>query len=231
MDVADLRVADIKFCGLTRAVDAELAAELGAAFAGAIFAGGPRLLTPERAREVFAPLAGTPLVKVGVFGADPVVEIARIADSAGVDVVQLHGGSTPAIVRDLRARFGGEVWAVVRLLPGESLPADIADTAVAVDALVIDAATPGKLGGTGVALDWPRIADDVRRLRAQLPRLRLVLAGGLKAENVGRALHLVRPDVVDVSSGVESAPGIKDSLRMRDFARAVRSAMDEVPES
>ena len=230
--MADLRVAHIKFCGLTRAVDAELAAELGGAFAGVIFAGGPRLITPERAREVFAPLAGTPLVKVGVFGPDPVVEIARIADSAGVDVVQLHGGSTPAIVRDLRAGFGGEVWTVVRLLPGESLPADIAETAAAVDALVMDAAVPGKLGGTGVALDWARITDDVRRLRAQLSsRVKLVLAGGLRAENVGRALRFVQPDVVDVSSGVESAPGIKDSLRMRGFARAVRSAMDEVPES
>ncbi|MHB1298563.1 MAG: phosphoribosylanthranilate isomerase [Gemmatimonadaceae bacterium] len=222
----------IKFCGLTRAADAALAAELGARFAGVIFAGGPRLLTAARAREVFAPLAGTPLRRVGVFGEDPVVEIARIADSTGVDVVQLHGGATPAIVRQLRKRLpsGTAIWAVVRVAAGESLPPDLAGIATVADALVIDAAVQGMLGGTGVALDWARLEDDMRRLRDEVP-LTLVLAGGLRAENVGRAVHLLRPDVVDVSSGVESAPGIKDSLRMRDFARAVRSAMDEVPES
>jgi phosphoribosylanthranilate isomerase len=95
----------------------------------------------------------------------------------------------------------------------------------AADALLLDAHVPGKLGGTGTTLPWRTMAADLRELRAAAgPESRLVLAGGLTPDNVGEAILLLRPDVVDVSSGVERAPGIKDHDRMHAFADAVRTA-------
>jgi phosphoribosylanthranilate isomerase len=220
-------VTDYKFCGLTRAADTTVALEEGARYAGVIFAGGPRLVTEAQAREVFAPLRGTDVGRVGVFGAQEPAEVARIAHACRVDVVQLHGGSerTADDVRRMRSSFGGGIWVVARLKPGAEVPWSLADAGLAADALVLDAAVEGQLGGTGIALDWTTIASGVGRLRAQ--GVHVVLAGGLRAENVARAVRQARPDVVDVSSGVESAPGIKDHARMRAFAQAVHSATDE----
>ena len=106
-------MADVKFCGLTRAEDAREASVLGASFVGAIFAGGPRLLTPERAVEVFAGAGDGPL-RVGVFGADAPERTAEIAAAAGLDVIQLHGDPRAADILEMRSRFDGEIWAVAR---------------------------------------------------------------------------------------------------------------------
>lgn len=219
-------MVDVKFCGLTRPQDASFAAELGAVYAGVIFAGGPRRLTPERAAEVLEPLRGTPVRKVGVFGALEVTEIATIADAASVDVVQLHGGATAEIISELRRRFGGAIWVVTRVARDESMTGGAG--VVGSDAVVFDAAVPGQLGGSGVTIDWTAqsFMDEVRRVR-KIAGGTLVLAGGLNAENVGRAVRLVRPDVVDVSSGVESALGIKDHDRMRAFFLAARASIEE----
>jgi phosphoribosylanthranilate isomerase len=91
------------------------------------------------------------------------------------------------------------------------------------DAVVLDAKVSGKLGGTGTAFDWEGVAKTLDRQRV---RARIVLAGGLNPENVAHAVHVVAPDIVDVSSGVESAPGIKDHARMRAFGDAVRNRGD-----
>lgn len=182
-------------------------------------------MSEAQAREVFAPLRGTDVRRVGVFGAHSLDEVARIAHACRVDVVQLHGGGTADDVRRMRSSFGGGIWLVARLAPGAAVPASLSEAALAADALVLDAAVQGQLGGTGVALDWATVARGVEQLRSQ--GVRVVLAGGLRAENVAGAIRLVRPDVVDVSSGVESAPGIKDHDRMRAFALAVHSATDE----
>lgn len=220
-------MVEVKFCGLTRAEDAARAAALGASYAGVIFAGGPRALTVARAREVLAPLAGGPLRRVGVFGAQSVEETAAMADAAGVDVVQLHGGASVDAIERLRSRFGGAIWAVLRL-PGSELPAGAAAIAEAADGIVLDAAVPGQLGGTGVALEWGALAPLTGTLRPPgRAGWRLVLAGGLKPVNVAGAVALVRPDVVDVSSGVESAPGVKDPESMRAFVEAARAALIE----
>lgn len=213
-------MAEIKFCGLTRAEDAALAVALGAGYVGAIFAGGPRERSPEVAREVLAVAAGTPTRRVGVFGAQPVAEILRIASVAALDIVQLSYGASPSHRIGLRTVFDGRVWAVAHV----SDPA-VVDAAAqwfddGIDAVVLDAAVPGQLGGTGVALDWAAVAPAVQRLRQ---RGRVVLAGGLRPENVAAALNVVAVDIVDVSSGVESSPGIKDPERMRAFADAVRT--------
>ncbi|MEX2181048.1 MAG: phosphoribosylanthranilate isomerase [Gemmatimonadaceae bacterium] len=213
-------MAELKFCGLTRAADAALVPRLGGSFAGAIFAGGPRTLTAAKAREVFAPLSGTGVRRVGVFGAASLDEIDAIAVTVGLDVLQLSGAVTFDTCVVLRARFAGEIWPVVRIRPDAGgLPSAVAAWYEhGADAVVLDARVEGRLGGTGVALDWAAIAGDVAKLRAHG---RVVLAGGLRPDTVARAVSVVVPDVVDVSSGVERTPGIKDPELMRAFAAAI----------
>lgn len=212
---------EVKFCGLTRGADAAAGSRFGAAYLGVIFAGGPRVLTPEAARAVLT--AGTGVAgragarRVGVFGHQPLEEIGRVADEVELDIVQLHADPGPSEVSSLRRIFRGEIWAVLRVA-GTRLPVSAGEVASAADAVVIDAHVAGSLGGTGRALDWRGLADSIAPLRAEC---RLVVAGGLSPENVASAVTALRPDVVDVSSGVESSPGIKDQGRMRAFAGAV----------
>lgn len=210
-------MAEVKFCGLTRAVDSEVGGALGAAYLGVIFAGGPRQLDAASARQVLdGARASSRARRVGVFGAQTADVIAATAATAALDVVQLHGASDAALVDALRQRFTGEIWRVVRL-DASAEPAALRAADDGVDAVLVDALVAGTLGGAGVAVDWERLASALDR--AGRPR-RLVLAGGLRPENVERAIGLVAPDVVDVSSGVESTPGIKDHAMMRAFAEA-----------
>lgn len=208
---------DIKFCGLTRREDAQLAVRLGVRYLGVIFAGGPRTVTADAARAV---LAGAPATsgRVGVFGTAGPDEVAAVARAVGLDVVQLHDDPDPANVSRVRALVGLPVWAAARV-SGAELPARLAELFDAADAVVLDARVPGKLGGSGATFEWAGVQAALGRARG---RGRLVLAGGLTAENVADAIRVLRPDVVDVSSGVESAPGIKSPARMRRFADAVR---------
>lgn len=213
---------EIKFCGLTRAADAAIAAELGAGYAGAIFAGGPRLLDAARANEMFSGLGGSPVRRVGVFASSTLDEILRIADETRLHVLQLHDGGTPDRILSLRERFDGAIWAVVRVAGATVEP--VSETVLAaVDAVVLDTAVGGRSGGTGVAFRWEESAAAVGRVSARCP---VVLAGGLRPANVQEAVRLLAPRVVDVSSGVESAPGIKDPESMRAFALAARSCED-----
>lgn len=208
--------ASVKFCGLTRAEDAAQAARLGAGYVGVIFAGGRRHLDAGRAAEV---LAGVPRTvrRVGVMADQPLDELRRLVREVRLDVVQLHAPRPAAELRELRQALGVELWAVVRVTGG-ALPLDFGSVRDAADAVLVEAAVPGVLGGSGVTLDWPALR---RALAEQGRPARLVLAGGLRPENVGRALAAVAPDVVDVSSGVEGAPGIKDHDRMTAFVNAV----------
>jgi phosphoribosylanthranilate isomerase len=209
-------VAVVKFCGLTRAGDAALAGDLGAAYAGVIFAGGPRQLDPAAAREVLD-AAGPGVQRVGVFGAQPAAEVARLATAVGLDVVQLHADPTVELVAELRRSYAGVVWAVLRT--SGTFESHVAVRLfAAADAVVLDALVAGALGGTGRRLDWSALREDVARARGGGT---LVVAGGLTPDNVGTAVAALAPDVVDVSSGVEERPGVKDHSRMRAFADAV----------
>jgi phosphoribosylanthranilate isomerase len=210
-------VAEVKICGLTRSVDAEAADSAGAAYLGVIFAGGPRMRPPAEAR---ATLSGRRAHKVGVFSTQTPEEIAEICAAVQLDVVQLHDAATVERVAAVRAATGLEIWAVVRTADGV-LSAGVETLAGAADALVVDALVPGHLGGTGVVIPWSNLGES---LDAMTAGVRVVLAGGLTAENVGEAIDYVAPAIVDVSSGVESAPGIKDHLRIRAFVAAVRAA-------
>lgn len=214
-------MAEIKFCGLTRPEDAAFAGALGAAYLGVIFAGGPRRLTPARAREVLDGCESRAL-RVGVVGRARPGETGVIVRDATLDVVQLHGDPTAEEVTALRNETGAKIWAVTRVV--DSLPPCIPELLAVADALLIDARVDGSLGGTGVAVEWAAITEQLALIRGATP---VVLAGGLVPENVARAVETLRPDVVDVSSGVESAPGIKDHARMRAFAAAVAAAPQE----
>jgi len=213
---------EIKFCGLTRSEDVAEAERLGASYAGVILASGPRLLTIDRAREVLSVLRDAPGTsrRVGVFGDQDADSISRAASALRLDVVQLHGGSAmPSKVERLRRHFAGEIWAVARV-QGSTLPADIEDLFEICDAVLLDPRVEGRDGGTGVALPWEALVEPLSALRRGRPA-RLVLAGGLRPENVGDAIRTLEPDIVDVSSGVERSPGVKDHERMRAFADAV----------
>jgi phosphoribosylanthranilate isomerase len=211
--------AEVKICGLTRAVDAEFADAAGAQYLGVIFAGGPRHRTAAEARAI---LGGRRARKVGVFASQSGAEISDVASMVGLDVVQLHAASDPQRVADVRAATGLEVWAVVRTADGV-LPDGVDELADAADALLVDALVAGHLGGAGVAVPWGVLGES---LDAMAFGHRIVLAGGLTPENVAEAISYVSPMVVDVSSGVESAPGIKDHARIRAFVAAVRATTD-----
>jgi phosphoribosylanthranilate isomerase len=214
----EFTVPEIKFCGLTRPEDAQFAAALGASYVGVIFAGGLRELTPSRAREVLSEVPAS-VKRVGVFADQSVDDIAAVARDVGLSVVQLHGACDVDRIRSLRALFDGEVWAVVRVQ--QSLPASTASVLAAADGLLLDAYRAGALGGTGATLPWSDVSRELQPMRAGRV---IVLAGGLRPENVAQAIAAMSPDVVDVSSGVESAPGIKDHERMRAFRDAVMHA-------
>ncbi|HEX7545409.1 MAG TPA: phosphoribosylanthranilate isomerase [Gemmatimonadaceae bacterium] len=220
-------MAKVKFCGLTRPEDARHAARLGAAYVGAIFAGGPRTVTAARALSLFEAAAGGAIgpagegaTAVGVFGADDVRAIAASAIATGMGVIQLHGDPRAADVRAMRRRFDGHIWAVARA-QGSVLPEWTEELFREADAVLLDARVEGRLGGTGVALEWSALADSVAALRGRTP---VILAGGLTPENVAEAVRALAPDVVDVSSGVESSPGIKDHAKMRAFFEAAQGS-------
>ena len=213
---------EIKFCGLTRAADAREAVALGARYVGVIFASGPRRLSVERAGEVLAEVPDS-VRRVGVFADTTADAIAAAAEALQLGAVQLHGEDAGRLLEGVRSRFDGEVWSVLRLREGR-LP-ELADEMFrSADGVLLEAHVAGKLGGTGVTLPWERLVDELGTIRSNGKGARLVLAGGLKAENVGEAIRLLRPDVVDVSSGVETAPGIKDHARMRAFRDAVHAS-------
>jgi phosphoribosylanthranilate isomerase len=204
---------EIKFCGLTRDEDAAQVGPLGGAYAGVIFAGGPRRVTPERGALVLARLAPE-VKKVGVFGDVPIEEISYISRHAWLDIIQLHGDPSPDFVARVREETRTPVWAVVRVTDTGDLAPRIAALDGVANAILLDA--PGRLGGSGARFDWDALTPGARPCRSKL-----VVAGGLTPGNVGDAMGALAPDIVDVSSGVECRRGIKDHERMRAFADAV----------
>jgi phosphoribosylanthranilate isomerase len=205
---------EVKVCGLTRPEDAAVAVEAGASYLGVVFAGGPRRVDAAVARGIVAAASGRPVF--GVFGAHSADDILRCRAETGLAGAQLHGGFDAAAVVRLRAE-GMLVWAVARLTAGSSL-AELDVLAALADAVLVEPRVAGVEGGSGVPL--PR--ELARQARQVLAGRRMVLAGGLRPESVAAAISAVAPDVVDVSSGVESAPGRKDPTRVRLFLEAVR---------
>ncbi len=209
-------LAKVKFCGMTRPQDAALGAEIGASYIGVVFAEGPRRVTAAQAKRIFESL-GKKVKRVGVFGTNDPDVIARTSEETHLDVAQLHADPTISDIRAIRKRFSGEIWAAIRIA-GTHIPEEAEELFDSADAIVLDARSEKQLGGTGLALPWSEMAVDLARDRGSSA---VVLAGGLNPSNVGSAVRTLAPDVVDVSSGVESAAGIKDPWLMREFYAAV----------
>jgi len=204
-------MTQIKICGITNLEDALCAAACGADAIGFIFhSASPRYITPERAREIIAALPGD-IVKVGVFVNREAEEVAQTVESCGLDMIQLHGDESPEYCR----RFPPErvIKAVFLRTPEELRAFDAYD----VRAFLADFRDAGRYGGTGKRADWGLAA----RLGKAHP---LILAGGLCIENIGEALAAVAPDAVDINSGCERAPGIKDHDRMKRIVGMIRRA-------
>ena len=200
----------VKICGITREEDARLAVELGASAVGFVFwPGSPRFIDPERARRIVERLP--PFVAaVGVFVDDTVEHMRRLVKEVGLSAVQLHGAETPANASRLGVR-------VIKAVRADQQGLGALDAWPETVTLLVDAADAEGRGGTGSIADWGMAA----RMAARRP---LMLAGGLTPENVAHAIRAVQPLGVDVSSGVESAPGVKDHQKMRRFFGAVRGA-------
>lgn len=214
-------IVGIKFCGMTRPHDAAYARELAASYVGVIFTESPRKLSVDAARTVFE-AAGRNLGHVAVFGDEGIDDIAAKAKDSDADVVQLHCRRGVGDVEALRKQFPGKIWAVISVDPSsDSLPDHAVRIADVADALLIDTRVGDRSGGTGKPFGWERLSDKILTLRE---RTELVIAGGLNPENVRDAIGFLAPDIVDVSSGVEVSPGVKDPARMKAFAEAVRSA-------
>lgn len=212
-------MTEVKVCGLMRHEDAAVVVEAGARWLGVILAPGfRRSVTADDARII---LRSFPVRRVGVFvDADELI-LPAVAEAAEVDVLQLHGDETPDFAARMRAA-GWEVWKAVRARHADDFSAAAARYAGAVDALLVDGYAPDTHGGAGVRFDWHAVAE---RLGELSPGMKLIAAGGLRPDNVAEAVRILRPHAVDVSSGVESAPGRKDPQAVRDFVRAVQSSV------
>jgi len=200
---------------MTRPQDAALAAEIGASYVGVIFAAGPRKVSGERAREILA-AAGAGVAHVGVFDTNDADRVGEIADDVGLNVLQLHADPMPSDIEAIRRNFQGDIWAAIRIA-GNHIPHQYDELFDLADGVLLDARSEKGLGGTGIALPWNELAVDLARDRGGAA---VILAGGLNPKNVANAIRTLAPDVVDVSSGIESSPGIKDPWLMREFYEA-----------
>ncbi|WP_151718564.1 phosphoribosylanthranilate isomerase [Gemmobacter serpentinus] len=221
--MADIRV---KICGLRSPADVIAAAAAGAVYAGFVFfPKSPRHVTLDQAREMaFAAPVGLAKVALVVDADDALLD--SITEAVPLDMLQLHGHESPDRVAEIRARYGLPVMKAVGVADEGDLAA-IFDYSTVADQLLIDAKPPKTAalpGGNGLSFDW-RLVAQRRWLRPWM------LAGGLTPENVAQAIRLTNARQVDVSSGVESAPGVKDHAKIKAFSDAAHllAANDGIP--
>ena len=210
----------VKICGIRRAEDARLAAELGAAAVGFVFwPDSPRFIDPYRARPIARELAPF-ITRVGVFVDQPMEYVRGVARLLNLGAVQLHGHESPQYMATLARAGAPQMIKSLAVTDAFQPAAAVASIPEAVTVL-LDAHDPIKRGGTGRTIDWT-LAAAAARLRP------VMLSGGLKAENVAAAIAQVQPYAVDVSSGVESAPGVKDAGKMQALFSAIAQAGAEI---
>ena len=206
--------AKVKICGLTRLEDARLAVDSGAWAIGMIFhPDSPRYVEEERAAEIATAFRRRCEV-VGVFVNAPLDDVLRTLGSVPLTMLQLHGDEGPSYCAEAARRSGLKVIKAVRAKDVHSVRSL---STFPTGFHMIDAYVPGTYGGTGERFDWELAA-------AHPGGTPLILSGGLTAENVGEALAVAQPHAVDVSSGVEASPGVKDTYRLQAFFEAVGNA-------
>jgi phosphoribosylanthranilate isomerase len=207
-------VTRIKFCGITRLEDAELAVSTGAWAIGLIFwPGSPRRCSDESAAEIAAAVKRRVEV-VGVFVNPTLDELARTADAIELTAIQLHGDEGPAFCAEAARRTGCKVIKATRVRSRADIQAL---SPFPTDYHLLDSYTEGLRGGTGETFAW----EVARGHRGRVP---VILSGGLTPANVADAIAAVRPFGVDVASGVERSPGRKDPDKLQAFAEAVNRA-------
>ena len=207
----------IKICGITRRDDAADALAVGANAVGIVFyPGSPRAVTIEQAHEICAAVTGLG-VTVGLFVDASAEQVEAVLASVPLHMLQFHGAESPAFCE----QFGRPYLKAVAMEEGVDLLREN-DRFHSASALLLDSAHDGQFGGTGTTFDWSRILPEVCD--------RIVLAGGLSADNVADAVAQVRPIAVDVSSGVERSKGIKDRAKIEAFVEAARAAAQGVCE-
>ena len=204
----------IKFCGITSLSDARLAVEAGAWALGTIlWPGSERHCDPAEAARIAGELRRQAEI-AGVFVNQPLDEVIGLADGIGLSLVQLHGDEGPSFCAEVARRTGAKVIKAARIRSGEDVQAM---EAFHTDFHLLDTHRDGRWGGTGETFDW----ELVRLRRTSVP---LILSGGLTPENVAAAIAAVHPFAVDVASGTEASPGVKDPAKLRAFAEAVHGA-------
>jgi phosphoribosylanthranilate isomerase len=205
-------IPKVKICGITNHSDARAAVNAGADALGFMFyASSPRFVSEKTAAEIIRALP--PFVaKVGVFVNAGIETVRRTQEVCGLDTLQFHGDEPPGFC----GQFQAKIIKAFRVREEKSLQEMAAYES---EAWLLDAFVPGKLGGTGERFNW-----ELARQAAALNQ-RIILAGGLTPENVSDAIRQVRPYGVDVSSGVEAAPGKKDHAKIRDFIAAAKGAL------
>jgi len=207
-------VTKLKFCGITRLDDAELAVAAGAWAIGLIFwPRSPRRCDPATAVEIAAAVKRRVEV-AGVFVNATLDHVAEIADGVGLTMVQLHGDEGPAYCSEAARRTGCKVIKAARVRSRADIQALVP---FHTDYHLLDSHVPGRRGGSGETFEW----ELARAHRGPVP---VILSGGLTAANVADAIAAVGPFAVDVASGVEATPGRKDPAKLRAFADAVRTA-------
>ncbi|MHB8733856.1 MAG: phosphoribosylanthranilate isomerase [Terriglobales bacterium] len=208
----------IKICGLTRLEDAMTAAEAGADAVGFLFAPSPRRIDPAAAAAIIRELPAG-VLPVGVFADASAAEIARVRDASGIRAAQLHGCEVLELTAELTGLEVIRVCSMATAASALEMAATVAPWAGRVRAFLLDAGQPGE-GGTGRTFAW----EAARMFAGYGP---VIVAGGLTPDNVGAAIARARAWGVDVSSGVEISPGIKDARRVRQFIVAARRAFQE----
>ena len=202
----------VKICGMTQLPDALHAVGHGADALGFVFwPQSPRYISPDRAAGIIAALPDG-VSTVGVFVNETVDGIKRVAVETGISTIQLHGDEAPTYADGLD-------WPVFRATTVEQIE-QVSAAWPTGTTFVIDTADPVRRGGTGRTVDWQQAASAARARR-------IVLAGGLTPDNVADAVGMVRPFGVDVSSGVEDAPGVKNEDKVARFLASARSVRDE----
>ena len=198
----------VKICGITNVRDALAAADSGADAVGfVLYQKSPRYIAPDRVKEITAQVPPY-VTTVGVFADASEKEILSIINQCGLDAVQLQGEESPDFCR----RLGSRVIKAIRIRDRSSLNLMVP---YKVKAFVLDTFRPDQLGGTGITFDWD-LAIEAKKFG------KIILAGGLTPENVGKAIEKVRPYAVDVSSGVEEDVGKKDHSKLKRFIQTAR---------